>query len=206
MSFLLTFEGIDGAGKSTQIERVRDWLVGEGWEVIVRREPGGTDLGEAIRAILLDPKWSSMHGRCEYLLYSASRAQLVEEVVKPNLNKPRCVIILDRFFDSSTAYQGGGRQIGESAVAGVHPFVTDGVVPDLTLYLDIDWSTSRFRRSHESPDRLEGNSLEFFERVRAAYHHLAEREPARFVRIDASPSADEVFGTIQEEVRRRCLD
>lgn len=206
MSFLLTFEGIDGAGKSTQIERVRDWLVGEGWEAIVRREPGGTDLGEAIRAILLDPKWSSMHGRCEYLLYSASRAQLVEEVVKPNLNKPRCVIILDRFFDSSTAYQGGGRQIGESAVAEVHAFVTDGVVPDLTLYLDIDWDTSRSRRSNESPDRLEGNSHEFFERVRAAYHHLVEREPARFVRIDASRSADEVFGTIQEEVRRRCLD
>ncbi|MBI5060205.1 dTMP kinase [candidate division KSB1 bacterium] len=201
MGLFLTFEGIDGSGKSTQIGLTERWLKDEGYSVLVRREPGGTDLGEAIRAILLDPRWTAMHPRAEYLLYSASRAQLVEAVVRPYLLNERSVMILDRYMDSSTAYQGGGREIGAEVIAAIHPFVTGGLVPDLTIYLDLDWATSQTRRAHEQPDRLEQNAHDFFDRVRTTYVNISKKFPERVVRIDASGSVEEVFARIQRRIR-----
>jgi dTMP kinase len=203
MGLLFTFEGIDGSGKSTQIRRTEAWLKDEGYSVLVRREPGGTELGEAIRTILLDPRWTAMHPRAEYLLYSASRAQLVEEVVKPHLRQERAIMILDRYMDSSTAYQGGGREIGAEVIMAIHPFVTGGLVPDLTIYLDLDWQTSQERRAHEQPDRLEQNAHDFFDRVRNTYVNISKKFPDRVVRIDASGSMDEVFARVQRRIRDR---
>lgn len=199
----ITFEGIDGSGKSTQIELVEAWLRREGYDVLVRREPGGTELGEAIRDILLDPRWHNMHGRAEYLLYSASRAQLVEEVIRPHLQRPRAVMLLDRYYDSSTVYQGAGRELGEAVLRRIHPFVTGDLIPDLTLYLDVDWATSLARRVSGTPDRLEQNAHDFFDRVRAAYHALCVAEPARVIRIDANRSISDVFEDLKREINRR---
>ena len=202
MSLFISFEGIDGAGKSTQIERTEAWLKNLNYDVLVRREPGGTELGEAIRDILLDPKWKAMTPRTEFLLYSASRAQLVEEIVKPHLKRSRAVMILDRYFDSSTAYQGGGRELGASAIQAIHPFVTDHLTPQLTIFLDVDWETSRARRANSSPDRLEQNERDFFERVRATYHELCNRESARLKRIDASGDAESVFQNVKRAIEQ----
>jgi dTMP kinase len=199
----LTFEGIDGSGKSTQIERAAAWLRARGYDVLVSREPGGTELGEAIRAILLDPRWSEMTARAEYFLYSASRAQVVEQVVRPHLQKPRAVMILDRYDDSSTAYQGGGRELGIAPIQTINHFATGGLVPDLTFVLDLDWETSVARRHQAgmAADRLEQNARDFFERVRLAYHTLAEHEP-RMVLIDGSRNADDVFAQIEVRLER----
>ncbi|MBU0691133.1 dTMP kinase [bacterium] len=198
MSHLITFEGIDGSGKSTQVTRVEKWLREEGYDVLLTREPGGSELGEAIRSILLDHKWSMMHGRTEFLLYSASRAQMVEEIVKPHLKKPNGIVLIDRYDDSSTAYQGGGRKLGIDAVETVNHFATDNLTPDLTFVLDVDWETSRARlsSSRTDPDRLENNPRDFFERTRQAYHDLCTRYPDRMRLIDATESPDEVYNKI----------
>jgi dTMP kinase len=194
----LTFEGIDGSGKSTQIARTEAWLRQRGYDVIVAREPGGTELGEAVRAILLDPRWSEMTARAEYFLYSASRAQIVEELVRPSLAEPRTVVILDRYDDSSTAYQGGGRELGIGAIEEINRFATGGLVPDLTLMLDVDWQTSCARRSRagRESDRLEQNAHDFFERTRSAYLELCRLHPERMTRINAAQHPDAVFADI----------
>jgi dTMP kinase len=201
----ITFEGIDGSGKSTQIARTEAWLRARGYDVLVSREPGGSELGEAIRDILLDPKWQAMVGKAEFFLYSASRAQLVEEIVRPHLARPKAVVILDRYDDSSTAYQGGGRKIGIETVEAVNRFATGGLVPDVTFVLDLDWETSCARRAKAgSPsDRLEMNAHGFFDRVREAYHTLCARDPQRMVLLDASQPAEVVFGHIQSELEAR---
>ena len=201
----ITFEGIDGSGKSTQIARTEAWLRGRGYDVLVSREPGGSELGEAIRDILLDPKWQAMVGKAEFFLSSASRAQLVEEIVRPHLAKPKAVVILDRYDDSSTAYQGGGREIGISTVETVNRFATGGLVPDVTFILDLDWETSCERRAKAGTpsDRLEMNARDFFDRVREAYHTLCARHPERMVLLDASQPAEVVFGRIQRELEAR---
>jgi dTMP kinase len=194
----ITFEGIDGSGKSTQILQTAKWLRAHDCDVLVSREPGGTELGEAIRAILLDPHWHAMTGRTEFLLMSASRAQLVDELVRPHLTKPRAVVILDRYDDSSTAYQGGGRELGTARIEEVNRFVTGSLEPDLTFVLDLDWETSCRRRAAAGMenDRFESNAHEFFERVRAAYHELAVRHPRRIVLLDGAQSPEIVFQQI----------
>lgn len=204
MSLLITFEGIDGSGKSTQTLRVRQYLEERGYDVLITREPGGSKLGEAIRAILLDHQWSEMQGRTEFLLYSASRAQLVEEIIKPHLRKAQGAVIVDRYDDSSTAYQGGGRELGIEAVERVNRFATGGLVPHLTFVLDVDWETSRQRLSNtgNGPDRLEGNPREFFERTRKAYHDLCNKHEDRMRLIDATRSPDEVYKDIELELNR----
>jgi dTMP kinase len=201
----VTFEGIDGSGKSTQIARTEAWLRERGYDVLVSREPGGSELGEAVRDILLDPKWHAMVGKAEFFLYSASRAQLVEEIVRPHLAKPKAVVILDRYDDSSTAYQGGGRGIGIEPVETINLFATGGLLPDVTFVLDLDWETACARRAKAGApsDRLEMNAREFFERVREAYHRLCARHPERMVLLDASQSEDAVFDRIREEIRKR---
>ncbi|MBU0509806.1 dTMP kinase [bacterium] len=198
----ITFEGIDGSGKSTQIERTARWLKSLGWDVLVSREPGGSELGEVIRDILLDPRWKAMTGRAEFLLYSASRAQLVEEIVCPHLVKQKAVVILDRYDDSSTAYQGGGRELGIERIEQINAFATGGLIPDVSFVLDVDWETSQSRQrdSRSSPDRLEQNAHDFFERVRQAYHELSNLHPGRIVLLDGTKSADEVFARIQSRL------
>lgn len=205
MSLFITFEGLDGSGKTTQIERTAEWLTEQGYNVLVKREPGGTDLGEAIRDILLDHRWDAMTPRAEFLLYSASRAQLVEDIVKPHLGKPRAVMILDRFDDSSSAYQGGGRELGIETVEAINKFATDEMIPAVTFFLDVDWPTCVLRRkkANSKADRLESSTREFFERVRAGYLELYERHPHRMVRIDAAKGADDVFEKIKTELKLR---
>ena len=164
----ISFEGIDGSGKSTQIVQTAKWLRAQGYDVLVSREPGGTELGEAIRAILLDPRWHEMTGRAEFFLYSASRAQLVDELVRPHLARPRAVVILDRYDDSSTAYQGGGRELGIARIEEINRFATGGLEPDVTFVLDLDWDTSCRRRADAglTADRLETQRPRFL-RARA---------------------------------------
>ena len=207
MSLLITFEGLDGSGKTTQIQRTAAWLAEQGYDVLVKREPGGTELGEAIRDILLDHRWGGMTPRAEFLLYSASRAQLVEEVIKPHLEKSNAVLILDRYDDSSTAYQGGGRELGIDPVEAINRFATDAMIPAMTILLDLDWATcqSRRRKANSADDRLESNTREFFERVRAAYLELYQRYPERIVRINAADDEDRVFNSIRTELTRRVV-
>ena len=201
----ITFEGIDGSGKSTQIARTEAWLRGRGYDVLVSREPGGSQLGEAIRDILLDPKWQAMVGKAEFFLYSASRAQIVEEIVRPHLRKPKSVVILDRYDDSSTAYQGGGREIGVESVETINRFATSGLEPDVTFILDLDWETSCARRAKAGApsDRLERNARDFFERVREVYRGLCARHPERMILLDASRPEERVFGRIKDELEPR---
>jgi len=196
----ITFEGIDGSGKSTQITRTAEYLRARGFDVLVSREPGGTKLGEAIRAILLDPQWSSMTARAEFFLYSASRAQLVDEIVRPHLRKPKAVVILDRYDDSSTAYQGGGRELGSNPIEEINRFATGGLLPDVTFILDIDWQTSVARRAKAgmTNDRLEQNAHDFFDRTRAVYRELCERHPERMILIDAAKNEEQVFSQIEK--------
>ncbi|RPH93912.1 dTMP kinase [candidate division KSB1 bacterium] len=201
----ITFEGIDGSGKSTQIARTEAWLRERGYDVLVSREPGGSLLGEAIRDILLDPRWHNMAAKAEFFLYSASRAQLVNEIVRPHLAKPKAVVILDRYDDSSTAYQGGGRELGIQTIEEINRFATGGLVPDITFVLDLDWPTSCARRAKAGMenDRLERNAHDFFERARAAYHELHRRHPARMILLDGAQSADVLFAQIKKELEKR---
>ena len=201
----ITFEGIDGSGKSTQITRAEAFLRARGLDVLVSREPGGSQLGEAIRTILLDPKWHSMTGRAEYFLYSASRAQLVDEIIRPHLAKANAVVILDRYDDSSTAYQGGGRELGVSIIEEINRVATGGLVPDITFVLDIDWATSIARRARAGleTDRLAQNAYDFFERTRRAYHELCRRHPERMILVDAAQSEDDVFQAISNALSER---
>lgn len=197
---LITFEGIDASGKTTQIELAAEWLRAQGCDVLISREPGGSALGEAIRDILLDSRWHAMTGRAEFFLYSASRAQLVDEIVRPHLAKPRAVVILDRYDDSSTAYQGGGRELGLETIREINRFATGNLIPDVTFVMDVDWETS-YRRRHRAgnaPDRLEQNERAFFERVREAYHALCAQHPERIILLDAARPRDEVMRRIRD--------
>ncbi|MCC6477129.1 dTMP kinase [bacterium] len=198
---LISFEGIDGSGKSTQIAKLADWLRAKDYDVLTTREPGGTATGEAVRALLLNPE-SHISARAEFLLYSASRAQLVDDVIRPHLKRTRAVVIADRYADSSTAYQGAGRELGLEEVEKVNVFATGNLAPDLTLYLDVDYSTSEARRNSagSKPDRLERNPREFFERVREGYLALAKRHPERVRVIDARQNEEQVFERICAEV------
>ncbi len=198
---LINFEGIDGSGKSTQLTRTVAWLTSARYDVLLTREPGGTAAGEKIRDLLLDPT-SHLTGRAEYLLYSASRAQLVEEILLPHLRKPRAIALVDRYADSSTVYQGAGRELGVEEIEAVNVFVTGNLTPDLTLYLDVDYETSVARRqaTGAAPDRLEQNPREFFEAVRQAYLELCYRHPTRVKKIDARANEDEVFAQVKAAI------
>jgi dTMP kinase len=200
---LISFEGIDASGKTTQIKRLEEWLGAQGFEVLVRREPGGTDLGEKIRDILLDPRWREMHPRTEFLLYSASRAQLVEEELMPFLQREKPVVLLDRYYDSSTAYQGAGRDLSIDEVRHVNRFATAGLRPHLTFFFDLSLTEAGRRKGLEtrSTDRLESSGDAFYERVRQGYLAICAEEPDRMVRLDASLSEDEIAAQILERVK-----
>ncbi len=185
----ITFEGIDGAGKSTQIARVEAWLSSKGYQVVTTREPGGTVIGDRLRELLLDPGNEQMAERTEALLYAASRAQLIAEVIKPALARG-AVVICDRYVDASIAYQGLGLGLGTDAVAAVNRFATMDLRPDLTFLFDLPVETSQVRvataRHEQVPDRIERRDAAYFERVRTGFLTLAEADAKRFVILDAT--------------------
>lgn len=183
---LITIEGIDGAGKSTLAASLASTLAERAVTVTLLREPGGVAASERIRALVKDPE-SKLGARAEALLYAAARAQLVQEALAPRLAAGE-LVLLDRFVDSSLAYQGAGRELGVEAVRAVNEFATAGVVADRTLLLEIDPSVGRSRSALRGPvaDRLEREGDAFFDRIAAAYAQLARAEPARWRVIDAA--------------------
>lgn len=189
----ISLEGGEGAGKSTLLAGLRQGIEQRGIELVQTREPGGTPVGEAVRAIVLDPQQRGLAAETELLLMFASRAQLVREVIQPALAAGRWVLC-DRFADASYAYQGGGRGQPAARIAELERWACDGVTPDLTLLLDLPVTVGRARASGRGEaDRIEAEADAFFERVRASYRARAEAEPARFRIIDASLPPEKVL-------------
>jgi len=192
----ITFEGPDGGGKTTQISRLAEQLARLGKEAVVTREPGGTALGEAIRQMLLDPQQTDLSDRAEVLLYAAARAQHVSRVIKPALNAGK-VVLCDRFVDSSIAYQGFGRGLDLDFISSVNRQATAGLVPQLTLLLDLPAARGLVRvKGAGDFDRMEGETLKFHEDVRSGYLWLQQKEPGRVRLIDATKPPDRVFADI----------
>jgi len=193
----ITFEGSEGCGKSTQVQRLAGHLDRLGISYLLTREPGGTPIGETIRELLqFAPHNSSMTPETELLLFEASRSQLVRETIKPAIERGACVIA-DRFFDSTTVYQGAARNLDSEMVERLNAFAVADCVPDITFVLDVDAATaeSRMQKPRRS-DRMEQEPAEFYERVRRGYRDLAEREPNRVVLIDGSADPDEIENQI----------
>jgi dTMP kinase len=190
---LISLEGGEGAGKSTLLSGLRAHFERSGMDVLYTREPGGTPVGEAVRALVLDPAHRGMTVETELLLMFAARAQLVREVLQPALAAGRWVLC-DRFTDASYAYQGGGRGVDAARIAELERIATGGLKPDLTLLLDLPVARGRARASQRGDaDRIEAERDDFFERVRSAYRARAQAEPRRFRIIDASQPADAVL-------------
>lgn len=190
---LITLEGGEGAGKSTLLAGLQQHLRAQGVDLVQTREPGGTPLGEAVRAIVLDPAHRDMCAESELLLMFASRAQLVRECIEPALAAGQWVLC-DRFTDASYAYQGGGRGVPDERIATLEQWATHGLTPDLTLLLDLPVATGRARAAGRGEaDRIEVEGDTFFERVRAAYRARAAAEPARFRIIDATLTPPDVL-------------
>ena len=202
----LSMEGLDGSGKGTQLERLRDTLDRYGFEVVMTREPGGTPIGEKIREILLDRANAGMADVTEALLYAASRAQHVREKIRPAVAEGK-VVLCDRFLDSSVAYQGGGRQLGIDEVLGINRPAVDGTMPDLTVFLDLDHRESLRRRcSASEPDRLEMEAEAFHARVEDGYHRLAAMDPDRFITVDAGGTREGIAAEIKAKVLNRLME
>jgi len=201
---LITFEGIDGSGKSTQAVRLAEALRAAGREVLEVREPGGTALGERVRSILLDAG-QRVTPVAELMLFSAARAQLADEVIRPAL-AAGAVVVADRFYDSTTAYQGGGRGLFEPEwLEALHGRVTGGVVPAITFLLDVPTDVAASRRRGRPDDRMEEGGTAFFERVRAAYLAIAAGAPARVVVMEGMRQADALHEEILARASARIL-
>ncbi len=204
----ITFEGIDGCGKTTQLRLLAEWLRKQGRTVVETVEPGGTDIGRQIRKILLDPANTAIHARTELMLYFASRAQNVEEVIRPSLAAGH-VVLCDRFTDSTLAYQGHGRGLEPDTILALDRIACHGLRPDLTLLIDIDLETSLTRarrrnaRSGQEESRIDDEHASFHARVRDGYLALARHEPARFVVIDGRAPIDAVARRVAEEIAAR---
>ncbi len=194
----ITFEGIDGVGKSTQLDLLQQWLEGRGREVIRTLEPGGTELGQEIRHLLLHRR-GDVAARAEALLYAADRAHHVATKIRPALAEGK-VVLSDRYFDSSVAYQGAARELDVDEVRNISLWAVDNLIPDLTVLLDLDAEAAIQRRNKTGtePDRLEREKVDFFVRARAQYLELA-KEP-RFLVVDATLSIDEIQQQIRERV------
>lgn len=191
----ITFEGTDGTGKSTQIEFAREYFESRGFNVLMSREPGGTSISEKLRDILLDKANGEMSPVTEMMIYAASRAQLVSEVIIPAVNDGT-VVICDRFVDSSVAYQAFGRGLGDM-VADVNSYATTGLAPDITFFMDIDPEVGRSRIAGGELDRLEQEKSDFFRRVYDGYKSIAASDPGRVKTIDASGTIEEVRAAIE---------
>lgn len=205
MAFFITFEGIEGSGKSTQILALGRQLELHGYRVLTTREPGGCPIADAIRAILLDPANRDLRPRAELLLYAAARAQHVEQVIRPAL-ATGTVVLCDRFADATTAYQGGGRKLDAGLVAQLNAIATAGLTPDLTLLLDcpVELGLPRARQRNQQEflhdeGRFELEDLEFHQRIRTAYLALAAGE-TRFRIVDATGPADQVAARVTAAV------
>lgn len=200
----ITFEGPEGSGKTTQIQPLFGYLQDRGLDVVLTREPGGTAIGDQIRRVLLDPANREMLPEAEILLFSASRAQLVGQVVRPALARG-AIVICDRFADSTMAYQGHGRGLDLESLRRITRFATGGLTPDLTVYLDLDVEEGLRRKrvagqqNSEDWNRLDQQTMDFYDRVRRGYLGLASAEPDRWLVIDAARPAD----VVQDEIRRR---
>ncbi|MFH1501994.1 MAG: dTMP kinase [Candidatus Eisenbacteria bacterium] len=199
----ITFEGVEGCGKSTQASRLAARLRERGFEVTLTREPGGTALGERLRDILLDLGQRGMVPEAELFLYMASRAEHVAHVIEPALSRGE-IVIADRFGDASVAYQGGGRELGASLVESLNQVATRGVKPDVTFLLDLDPSVGLTRLSKRGGgrDRIESEESAFHERVRDAYVRTAERDLARFTVVDGSAQPDVVAASVLARVEQ----
>jgi dTMP kinase len=195
----ISFEGIDGVGKSTQADLLEAHLVGLSREVVRTLEPGGSELGRDIRKLLLHS--GHVDARAEALLYAADRAHHVATVIRPALADGK-VVITDRYLDSSVAYQGAGRILGATEVRELSMWAIQGLLPALTVLLDLDAASAVARRAKtgDAPDRLEREKVEFFEAVRACYLELAAAEPDRFLVVDARLSVDEIQAQIRARV------
>ncbi|MHB0914764.1 MAG: dTMP kinase [Thermoleophilia bacterium] len=202
--FFITFEGIDQSGKSTQLSLLEKSFNTAGVAVLSVREPGGTPLGDQIRAILLGPEHEGMDPWSEALLYAAARAQLVKDVIRPALGSGK-VVLSDRYIDSSLVYQGIARELGVDRILDLNRGATGGLMPDLTLvlHLDVAGSRERLSRRETGEDRIEGEPLEFHQQVETGYRSLEAMYPARVVGIDANGTVAEVHTAIVTACRER---
>ncbi|MBR1443161.1 MAG: dTMP kinase [Firmicutes bacterium] len=192
----ITLEGTDGAGKTTQIKLLEKYLKNKGYEVICTREPGGTDISEKIRKLIIDPENIEMTPLTEALLYCAARAQLVKQLIIPAL-KNGSIVICDRFVDSSIVYQGIARGMGADMIAELNKYATGGLVPDITFFLRLDSSAGINRKKKQAKlDRIEQEKESFHRRVFAGYIELCKKEPERIKAIDASRSIDDIHNII----------
>ncbi|CAL9464595.1 Thymidylate kinase [Streptomyces sp. enrichment culture] len=196
--FFIALEGGDGAGKSTQAEALAEWIRAKGHEVVLTREPGATPVGKRLRSILLDVSSAGLSHRAEALLYAADRAEHVDTVVRPALERG-AVVITDRYIDSSVAYQGAGRDLSPTEIARINRWATDGLVPHLTVLLDVSPEAAR-ERFTEAPDRLESEPAEFHARVRAGFLALAASDPGRYLVVDAGQEPDAVTTAIRHRL------
>lgn len=202
MKLFVTFEGPEGSGKTTQVRLLAGWLSAHGQDVLTTREPGGTRIGDGIRALLLDPAHTEMRSETEILLFSAARAQIVGQVIRPHLAKGG-IVLCDRFADSTLAYQGYGRQLDLEALRRITAFATGDLMPDLTVCLDL--SVSEGLRRKAGGDQLEWNRMEreqlaFHQRVRQGFLALAAAEPARWLVVDALKPIEEIQAAIRKRV------
>lgn len=200
MSLFITFEGPEGSGKTTQLRLLEAWLRGRGYDVLATREPGGTAISEAIRTILLDPAHTEMRPETEILLFSAARAQIVAQVIRPHLARGG-IVLCDRYADSTLAYQGYGRGLDLDILRAITAFATGGLLPHLTIYLDIPIEIGLQRKAIQEWNRLEAQTRAFHQRVRQGYLEMAAAEPERWLVLDASqPIAD-----VQAAIRQRLV-
>lgn len=193
----ITLEGADGCGKSTQAAILADRIAATGREVVRLREPGGTAVSEKIRALVLDPENSEMASECELLLFEASRAQLVRQVIEPALARG-AVVVCDRFYDSTFAYQAAGRSLAEQTIRAANALGSCGVDPDRTLVLDMDTDAALARATRDGADRMEAEGVAFQRRVREGYLRLVAEEPRRVRRVDATGTVEEVAGRLAD--------
>ena len=205
----ITVEGIEGSGKSTQVQKLDKLIRSAGHNCVLTKEPGGTQLGDRIRAILLDPQEENIDARAELLLYAASRRQHVVELIRPSLERG-AIVLCDRYTDATLAYQGFGRLLELDRLRGINDWATDGTYPDLTIIFDVAETVGleRARTRNRTLDlhresRLEGEDLRFHRRVREGYLALSKEDPRRYMVIDSRGSVDEVFTATVAELSRR---
>ncbi len=198
MSLFVTFEGLDGSGKSTQVKLLAEYLESRGIVPLCTREPGGTVVGEQIRQVVLSTQNDSIRHETEALLFSAARAQIVAELIRPALAAGR-IVLCDRYADSTLAYQGYGLGLDLEALQAITRFATGGLVPDLTFYIDVPVAVGLARRYRGQVNRLDQKEILYHERVRAGYLQMVRAEPQRWVMIDGTHS----IGTVQRAIRKR---
>ena len=202
LSLFITFEGPEGSGKTTQLKLLAEWLREQGYDVLATREPGGTAISEAIRAILLDPAHTEMRPEAEILLFSAARAQIVGQVIRPHLERGG-VVLCDRYADSTLAYQGYGHGLDLDILRRITAFATGGLVPHLTVYLDIPIEEGLRRKAAAEArewNRMEAQTLAFHQRVRKGYLEMAAAEPDRWLVVDALQPVADIQAIIRERV------